>query len=258
LAALQLELDNLRQEFEAHNNFALSNLNELNVTMPTKADKSDLAELDRKFKDRLNECIRQLMDHIPNKDDLAKKFAAINKKLKELFELVKNSGGNHEDDAMFTKKHLGPMNCASCEKDIVNLIGQPVDHYNWKRMPMRNQPDRIARYGQGFSKLLNNLQYQQDNIVNQSLNQASMDDSQFQKNAGYSPMKTNGNHQHLNHTANKTGDNFFRGKKTNRNKSMAPNRDTQNASPIPGSTTIDDSQLNQQQMHESPAQNQYH
>ena len=34
-------------------------------------------------------------------------------------------GGAHahenEDDAMFTKKPLGGMSCASCEKDIINL-----------------------------------------------------------------------------------------------------------------------------------------
>lgn len=31
------------------------------------------------------------------------------------------SGHAHEDDAMFTKKPLGGMSCASCEKDIINL-----------------------------------------------------------------------------------------------------------------------------------------
>jgi hypothetical protein len=30
-------------------------------------------------------------------------------------------GHENEDDAMFTKKPLGGMSCASCEKDIVNL-----------------------------------------------------------------------------------------------------------------------------------------
>ena len=58
LAGLQADIDNLRREFEEHKNLALNNLNELNVTMPTKADKSDLLDLDRKFKERLNECIR--------------------------------------------------------------------------------------------------------------------------------------------------------------------------------------------------------
>ena len=27
----------------------------------------------------------------------------------------------NEDDAMFTKKYVGPVNCASCEKGIINL-----------------------------------------------------------------------------------------------------------------------------------------
>jgi hypothetical protein len=26
-----------------------------------------------------------------------------------------------EDDAMLTKKYVGPVNCASCEKGIINL-----------------------------------------------------------------------------------------------------------------------------------------
>jgi len=91
--------------------------------MPTKADKQDLLDLDRKFKERLNECIRQLMEHISNKDDLIKKFAGINKKIKELFELLSNKNVAQEDDGMFTKKHLGPINCAACDKDVINLIG---------------------------------------------------------------------------------------------------------------------------------------
>jgi len=39
---------------------------------------------------------------------------------------MSKTGGLHvhnenEDDAMFTKKPLGGMSCASCEKDIINL-----------------------------------------------------------------------------------------------------------------------------------------
>ena len=50
-----------------------------------------------------------------------------------------------EDDAMFTKRYVGPANCASCEKGIVNLIGQPVDYHAWKRLPFREPSERIAR-----------------------------------------------------------------------------------------------------------------
>jgi hypothetical protein len=47
------------------------------------------------------------------------------RQLKNLYDLVMSRAGTHshenEDDAMFTKKPLGGMSCASCEKDIINL-----------------------------------------------------------------------------------------------------------------------------------------
>lgn len=95
--------------------------------MPTKADKQDLFDLEQRLNEKLNEILRQLLELIPNKEELNKRFAAINKKLKELFDLLNNNQNSsichNEDDGMFTKKPLGPVNCASCDKDIINLIG---------------------------------------------------------------------------------------------------------------------------------------
>ena len=123
--ALKRALDNLRQEFEKHRDNTNRNLNDLNNTMPTKADKQDLLDLEARLNEKLNEILRQLLELIPNKDELNKRFAAINKKLKELFDLLDKGDATicHEDDGMFTKKPYGPANCASCDKDIVNLIG---------------------------------------------------------------------------------------------------------------------------------------
>lgn len=50
-----------------------------------------------------------------------------------------------EDDAMLTKKYVGPVNCASCEKGIVNLQGMPAEYLAWKRLPFREPQERIAR-----------------------------------------------------------------------------------------------------------------
>jgi len=86
---------------------------------------------------------------IPNKDEINKRFAAIQKRLRELMDMIKN-----------------------------------VDYYAWKRMPQRGAPDRIARYGQGFSKLLSNLQFTVDGMGNPSLHE-SLD----YPNQSPSPMK---------------------------------------------------------------------
>jgi hypothetical protein len=51
----------------------------------------------------------------------------------------------HEDDAMFTKKPLGGMSCASCEKDIINLYGKKADYLPWNKFPLRDPSERIAR-----------------------------------------------------------------------------------------------------------------
>jgi hypothetical protein len=63
--------------------------------------------------------------------------------------------GSTTDDAMFTRKPVGPVQCASCEKGIVNLLGTQADYLAWKKLPFREPNERIAKYGQGFSKILN-------------------------------------------------------------------------------------------------------
>ena len=55
---------------------------------------------------------------------------------------------------MFTKKYVGPVDCASCEKGIVNLCGMRAENVNWNRLPFREPTERIAR-----------VSYTQNNII---------------------------------------------------------------------------------------------
>ena len=86
-----------------------------------------------------------------------KRFAQLSKKIKEIMELLNKGGSGNEEDAMFSKRHLGPNACASCEKDLVNMYGQAVDYHVWKKLPFRDPAERIARYGPGFSKILSHM-----------------------------------------------------------------------------------------------------
>jgi len=61
-----------------------------------------------------------------DKDQTRKRFNSVEKNIKKLlesYEKLKETQVEREDNAMFTKKPYGPVNCASCEKDIVNLDG---------------------------------------------------------------------------------------------------------------------------------------
>lgn len=51
------ELKKLRAEFEAHRDQAVANLNDLNTTMPTKADKSDLEDLENRLMEQMRDAI---------------------------------------------------------------------------------------------------------------------------------------------------------------------------------------------------------
>jgi len=62
------------------------------------------------------------------------------------------------DNAILSKKPLGGWSCASCEKHLTNVQQQQVpEHQSWNRMPYRDPNDRIAKVGQGFSKMLQML-----------------------------------------------------------------------------------------------------
>lgn len=124
--------------------------------MPQKADKKDLTDLENKLLNKLHDLIQEMLGKFADKDETDRRIKKCAAKIKELFDLV-GKNKHHEDDAMFTRKPYGPVNCASCDKDIINLIGRPVDYHAWKVLPFKEPGERVARYGQGFSRILHNM-----------------------------------------------------------------------------------------------------
>ena len=70
---------------------------------------------------------------------------------------------------MFNKKHLCGYSCASCEKDLVNLYGKKVEFMPWSKLPFRDPSERIARVGQGFSKMLSMINPDQLSTYNRGM-----------------------------------------------------------------------------------------
>ena len=99
--------------------------------------------------DRINEIVKALTKQLADKNDTKKALKLLERQLKNLYDLLMQRQGGHthenEDDAMFTKKPLGGMSCASCEKDIINLQGRRVDFLPWNKLPFRDPSERIAR-----------------------------------------------------------------------------------------------------------------
>ena len=91
--------------------------------------------------------MKALTKQLADKNDTKKAIKLLERQLKNLYEMFMSRGGGNEneDDAMFTKKPLGGMSCASCEKDIVNLYGKKADYLPWSKFPFRDPSERIAR-----------------------------------------------------------------------------------------------------------------
>lgn len=94
---------------------------------------------------------------------LKAKVAKLEKMIKNLKKFLLNALGhlNHspvrdgEDDAMFTKRPYLGNSCASCDKDIFNLIGKGADFYAWNKFPSRDMTDKISKgvAGPKYSKI---------------------------------------------------------------------------------------------------------
>lgn len=59
--------------------------------------------------------------------------------------LLNQNDRGKEEDAMFTKKPLGGFSCASCEKGIINLEGLQAEFLSWRRLPFKENHERIAK-----------------------------------------------------------------------------------------------------------------
>ena len=151
LDAIENELMNFKSEFSRW-------VKDCQDTLNQKADIDTVKALEQSLLDRLNEIVKALSKQFADKNDTRKALKLLEKNLKNMYDLFMSKGTNeNEDDAMFTKKPLGGTSCASCAKDVIDMYGKRVDYHAWGKLPFRDPSERIARIGQGFSKMLSNI-----------------------------------------------------------------------------------------------------
>ncbi len=88
--------------------------------------------------------------------ELKKVEKNFDKQIENLFALIqaRMSSVSEGDNALLSKKPLGGWSCASCEKHLTNIQTHASDHQAWNRMPYRDPGERMAKVGQGFSRML--------------------------------------------------------------------------------------------------------
>ena len=142
---LEDALNHLRNEFAKWMKEMQDSLNQ----------KADFAQMDKALQDRLSDIVKALTKQFADKADTRKALKIHEKQFQNLYNLIMSKGGHeNEEDAMFSKKPLGGLSCASCEKGLVDMHGKRVEFMPWNKLPFRDPSERIARVGQGFSKML--------------------------------------------------------------------------------------------------------
>ena len=92
---------------------------------------------------RLNEIVNSLAEQFADRGENDKAHKLLQKNLKNLYDLFMSlKGEGTEDDPMFTAKGL---NCASCAKGVVNMIGFRADHNAWGNFPFKDPSQRMSK-----------------------------------------------------------------------------------------------------------------
>ena len=127
-----------------------------------KCDKSDVNALETKVLDNLDELVQTMYNKFSDKTETKENLKILDRQIKNLFDLIVSKEkkveveikNNNEDEVLLSRKPLGGISCASCSK-IVNLYNhQATEYFSWSKLPLRDPTDRIARVGQGFSKIM--------------------------------------------------------------------------------------------------------
>ena len=125
LKELDNDLQKFKSEFYRFRDEIVGSHKSLQDHINVKVDKDELSELEARLLEKLNEMIKKMMGQFADKAETKKRLTALEKNIKIIFEMLGNRGsvgrGEHEEDAMFSKKPLGGFSCASCERDITNL-----------------------------------------------------------------------------------------------------------------------------------------
>jgi len=123
-----------------------------------KLDKEEFEKW--KAESDINQILSGLLKKFADRNEMLKALKKLEQRISILEELIKETGGgmmDHEDNAMLAKKPLGGWSCASCQKDLINIEGTRVPYNPWAKLPQRNPTERIAKVGQGFSRMLSML-----------------------------------------------------------------------------------------------------
>lgn len=110
---LKSQVEKLEEEVKNLKELVGKEVYKINQEMQNKVSFEDLGETETRIMEKVMELFESCMTKFHLKEEINKRLSIINKKIRELGDGRLNS--NEREDAMLSKKNLGPIACASCE-----------------------------------------------------------------------------------------------------------------------------------------------
>jgi len=139
-------------------------LDEITDSMKEKVSYPDLKILEKTFDTKLENLHLNSLKKYADKPETLKSFKYIEQQIKSVYEIIQNHAGDN-DSWLIAKKPLNSNLCASCE----SYLGELKDnnpYIPWNKYPLRDTNDKIYRLGNGYSKMLQMLNIEENEKKN--------------------------------------------------------------------------------------------
>ena len=176
-------------------------INKISSLLNNKANLSDLEDLKNLILAKLEELALACNKKFADRNETANNLKYLEDQIRKLFELLSSSKKdtfNETDNWLLAKKPISGYSCAACESVIGNLRDDANKFIPWNKLPLRDPGDKLYRMGNGFSKMLQMLNF--DSYGNVSLNPNIINEANFYNNV-------NINNNNINNSINNSGQN---------------------------------------------------
>ena len=149
--------------------------------LKTKANLSDLEDLKNYLLGKIEELALASVKKFADKNETTNNFKYIEDQIKKILEMLQSQKpGSDAETWLLAKKPISGYACASCESFIGDLREDSHKFIPWNKMPLRDPGDKLYRMGNGFSKMLQMLNFDNNgnvslspNIINEASNNSN-------------------------------------------------------------------------------------
>ena len=171
------EFNRIWEELERLKNL----INQIFNILKTKANLSDLDDLKNFLLGKIEELALASVKKFADKNETTNNFKYLEDQIKKILEMLQSQKPSSDAETwLLAKKPINGYACASCESFIGDLREDSHKFIPWNKMPLRDPGDKLYRMGNGFSKMLQMLNFDNNgnvslspNIINEGSNNSN-------------------------------------------------------------------------------------